>query len=177
MDADTARRLHLAIIAGDEESFVEFARLLAAPVARMLRRMGLQDADVDEIWNDALLIAHQSARGLKPIGQLPAYTVGAARNLARSRFRAAKRQLEEPITDETLPLEGPGSTIPSTTAKRLEDCRKSLTVREAVLANAVSRGLSDTEVASFLGSNREAVKKARQRAIRKLRRCMEEEPE
>lgn len=85
----------------NREAWVSFYRIYGAMVGQFVRRLGLSDADADDVTQEVLLIAHQSLRDgvYDPSkGQFRGWLYGIAkkRTLVALRARARQTRMQSP---------------------------------------------------------------------------------
>lgn len=64
MTDDDLARLHVRIIAGDPDAYAAFEVAIRPLALGLLRARGVSEADADEAWNTAFLVAIDQARSI-----------------------------------------------------------------------------------------------------------------
>ncbi len=88
----------------DSQAWTSFYRIYAGMVCGFVRRMGLPDADADDVTQEVLLIAHKSLReGIydPSKGRFRLWLYGVARRQALTRFRERRRRTRAQWVSDT----------------------------------------------------------------------------
>ncbi|MEZ6117656.1 MAG: sigma-70 family RNA polymerase sigma factor [Pirellulaceae bacterium] len=112
---DTSESLLVRLASPDDvAAWEEFVRLYAGAVANYCRARGLQDADVDEIVQEVLLLVHRKIPDWKPSGGKNSFRVWLLRTAHRLCLAAIRKQSR---FDRAV-----GGTSVQQTVQALPDC-------------------------------------------------------
>jgi RNA polymerase sigma-70 factor (ECF subfamily) len=152
-----------AVAAGlDEAAFSEFYRRTSRPLWSYVYRVTGHAADADDIVQEAFLRLLRAEPGATET-EWRRYLYRIASNLVVDRWRARKRQRDEPITDAVLTIDGVDDVDVARTFAELAPNDR------ALLWLAYVEGETHEEMATSLGVGRRSVKVLLFRARRRLR--------
>ena len=151
---------------GERRAFGELVRRHGSAVRGVLRRMGAQGAEADDVAQDAFLTAFERISEFRGEGTFAAWVKKIAARLYLRRLQKDRRLAA--LADETVDEE---SELPRTdTAIDLEDALKVLSKAERLCVTmCFGAGLSHTEAAEALNLPLGTVKSHVKRGLEKLR--------
>ncbi len=154
-------------------------------VVRLLRRLGVADADVDDVFQEVFMIVHRKLPALDPAASVRAWVYGiCVRRAANHRKRKrARREFPTDESADTVDLEqaAPGEALDATKARAMLDAilRELSDEKRDVFVLYVIEELPMREVADALGcplhtaySRLYAARKHVEDSIRRLRAQM-----
>lgn len=156
------------VLAGDSTAFDALLRRHAAPLLGTLRSFLGNREDVQEVFQETWLRAHQKLAGLRDPARLRAWLVSIALNLARARLRRPVAEIlaHEP---EFAAAEEAGAERSDEVA-RLRQAMAALPRRQReVLDLRVNHALTHAEIAELLGISAESSRANFYQGLRRLK--------
>ena len=177
-DNDSDNDLMAAFYSGDEAAFEKLFRRWQESLLRLFRRLGWILQDADDMVIETFVKVHGTKGGSNRYDTAQPFAnwlFAIARNLAKDRHRRGKRRIQ------TVPF--PPNVPVSTSAKKVDqvawdikECLETLDERELAFISLWEKGLGDlsqTEIARKLGCANATTSGIKQRALEKLRNCLE----
>lgn len=178
MDDAELARIHIGLIARDQDSLVALEAHMRGRAMRSVERFNLPHEDVEEIWQDVFLNVVERASGLAPWGRsLVRYTLTAVHNAAVDRVRAKVRRgdlsLEAADPDAEWRLRGSGaSSISDAYLELLYRCLDALGLASNRVLEMVARGMTAAEIGVAIDKSSGAAAKVWQRARDFMQQCL-----
>lgn len=152
--------------AGGRREFGELVRRHGSAVRSLLRRMGAQGAEADDVAQDAFLQAFEKCAEFRGEGTFAAWVKRiAARLYLKRKARDARYVAEvEPDAEDAAPISDPAGLVD------LDEALKSLSAAERLCVSLChGAGLSHPEIASAMNLPLGTVKSHVSRGLNKLR--------
>ena len=166
-------------VAGDHQAFHELLERHSGPLHATLRTRLANREDAREILQETWLRAWEHLARLREPGQLHAWLVTIALNLARARSRralergAAEGELERPVHDP-----GPDGLAEAEELERLRAHMAELPARQREVVDLrVNHELSHADIARLLAISEEASRANYYQALRRLKSALAPEGE
>ena len=174
MNDDLLKNLHTRILAGDSDAWPDFeAAMRPFVIGYLIGRLRLDEADADEIWNDAFLEAVDRAATVEPLGTgLRSLVLTVARNKGVDRIRRAAARPTVPIGGMQEDSMAREIVIDARKAERVRRCTEAAPPGFTAVMEMTARGLPASEMATVLGKSEQAVAKMRSRARAWFRECL-----
>jgi RNA polymerase sigma-70 factor (ECF subfamily) len=176
----TITKLLQQIHAGEKDAFAQIVTMFQAPLFSFLGRMGLNQAQSEELAQETFLRAWTRLEHYQPrLGAFSTWLFTIARNLALNECSRAGNRRETAWTEiETEPVcSRPQPEEALIGDRRRQQLRLALLRlspdNRCVLALAYTRGLNITEIAQIESSTPGAIKTRLHRAREQLRRYLE----
>ena len=184
---DRDESLHLGIMAGQEDSFIQWATRYGPAFRRRAIELGLSETDAETASDDAVVAACLAAGDLRPLGAgLRKYAYGVLRKkVADCQRRGHLAQatvalqdvpeLEEPLQSDESDTASPSGVSRQPLARLVQQCLESLRDSDRELIELVSiEHVPRDVVATQRGIAVNSVTQALARALNRVRRCIEE---
>ena len=157
--------------AGGRREFGELVRRHGSAVRALLRRMGAQAAEADDVAQDAFLQAFEKCTEFRGEGTFAAWVKRiAARLYLKRRSKEARYVAEVEDTETVAPLDTPGLLD-------LDEALKTLSETERLCVSLChGAGLSHPEIATAMNLPLGTVKSHVKRGLDKLRARLQPEP-
>jgi len=157
--------------AGGRREFGELVRRHSSAVRALLRRMGAQAAEADDVAQDAFLTAFQRCSEFRGEGTFAAWVKRIAARLYLKRKSKDARYVSEIETEEAAP------TIDTPGLVDLDEALKSLNETERLCVSLChGAGMSHPEIAAAMNLPLGTVKSHVKRGLDKLRARLRPEP-
>ena len=157
--------------AGGRREFGELVRRHGSAVRALLRRMGAQTSEADDVAQDAFMTAFQRCSEFRGEGTFAAWVKRIAARLYLKRKSKDSRYVAEIETEEAAPsIDTPGLVD-------LDEALKSLSETERVCVSLChGAGMSHPEIAAAMNLPLGTVKSHVKRGLDKLRARLRQEP-
>jgi RNA polymerase sigma-70 factor (ECF subfamily) len=171
--------LMAAFYACDETAFVQLVGKWEEALQRFFRRLGWSVEDAEDLTQETFVRVYATKeRGsgrYDPQRPFPPWVYQIARSVAVDAHRCGQRR------PQTQPFTAEEGKAPSAAQIKLEgdiaECLETLDERERVyiiLGHLEPTGMTQAEIAVILGVSNATMSKIKQRALQKLRTCMEQ---
>ena len=103
MAAENDLDLIRAVVAGDQQAFVQFYERYRPKIARFVSRLTWRTDVVEETVNDTMVAVWQGAGGFRGGSRVSTWVMGIAYRTTQKRLRHVARRPEEELTDRATP--------------------------------------------------------------------------
>jgi RNA polymerase sigma-70 factor (ECF subfamily) len=103
MAAEDDLDLIRAVVAGDQQAFVQFYERYRRTIARFVSRLTWRSDVVEETVNDTMVAVWQGADGFRGGSRVSTWVLGIAYRTALKRLRHVARRPEQELTDRSMP--------------------------------------------------------------------------
>ncbi len=177
MAAENDLDLIRAVVAGDQQAFVQFYESYRPKIARFVSRLTWRTDVVEETVNDTMVAVWQGAGGFRGGSRVSTWVMGIAYRTTLKRLRHVARRPEEELTDRATPpvaTERPDAALARAqgNAKIRVALDKLSPEHRAVIELTFYDDCSYQEIAAIVGCPENTVKTRMFHARRRLKRLL-----